>query len=114
MINKVILVGRITKDPELKNTNSGTYVVKFTLAVNRIVSASSEKKTDFINCTVFGKQAENLEKYISKGALIGVEGNIRVETWEKDGVTNWQTSVVCNNVQFLESKKNPDNAYDNF
>nr|AIY62696.1 single-stranded DNA-binding protein ['Populus nigra' stolbur phytoplasma]AIY62697.1 single-stranded DNA-binding protein ['Populus nigra' stolbur phytoplasma] len=114
MINKVILVGRITKDPELKNTNSDTYFVKFTLAVNRIVSVSSEKKTDFITCTVFGKQAENLEKYISKGALLGVEGSIRVETWEKDGETQWQTSVICNNVQFLESKKNPRNYYDEY
>ncbi|WP_051345683.1 single-stranded DNA-binding protein [Candidatus Phytoplasma tritici] len=64
------------------------------------------KKTNFITCTVFDKQADNLEKYISKGALIGVEGNIRVDNLEKvDGTTAWKFNFICNSVQFLESKK---------
>ncbi|MGL9687920.1 MAG: single-stranded DNA-binding protein [Candidatus Phytoplasma sp. TWB_XP] len=108
MINRVILVGRITKDPELKTTYNGTYVVNFILAVNRIVSASSEK-TDFIPCTVFGKQAENLSKYISKGNLLGVEGSIKINNWEKaDGTTAWRFDVICIIIQFLESKKNTE------
>ncbi|WP_349402078.1 single-stranded DNA-binding protein [Candidatus Phytoplasma solani] len=106
MINKVILVGRITKDPELKTHNSDTSYVKFTLAVNRFFSNQEEnKKTDFINCIVWRKQAENLSRYISKGNLLGIEGSIRVEKWEKDGKTNWTTEVSCSNIHFLESKK---------
>ncbi|AGL90806.1 Single-stranded DNA-binding protein [Candidatus Phytoplasma australiense] len=106
MINKVILVGRITKDPELKSYNGEVNYVKFTLAVNRFYNNQEEnKKTDFINCIVWRKQAENLSKYIFKGNLLGVEGSIRVEKWEKDNKTNWSTEILCNNISFLESKK---------
>ncbi|MBP5835765.1 single-stranded DNA-binding protein [Candidatus Phytoplasma meliae] len=113
MINKVILVGRITKIPELKFHNGDIGYVKFTLAVNRNFGTSDEeKKTDFINCIVWRKQAENLNRYVSKGALLGIEGSIRVEKWEKDGRTNWSTEVSCSNIHFLEPKKRSENEYD--
>ena len=112
MLNKVILVGRITKDPELKSYNGDTSYVKFTIAVNRIFSSQEEnKKTDFVNCIVWRKQAENLNRYISKGNLLGVEGSLRVEKWEKDGKTNWTTEVNCSNIYFLESKKSTGQEY---
>ncbi|CCP88214.1 single-stranded DNA-binding protein [Candidatus Phytoplasma solani] len=113
MINKVILVGRITKDPELKSYHGDNNYVKFTLAVNRSFSSQDEnKKTDFINCVVWRKQAENLSRYISKGSLLGVEGSVRVEKWEKDGKTNWSTEISCTNIHFLESKKSTSSEYD--
>ncbi|MFA6800873.1 MAG: single-stranded DNA-binding protein [Acholeplasmataceae bacterium] len=105
MINRVILVGRITKDPELKSTQSNISFVNFTLAVNRQFSdQSGERQADFISCIVWRKQAENLAQYIRKGALLGVEGRIQTRTYEADNGTRYITEVVCDSVQFLENK----------
>jgi single-strand DNA-binding protein len=105
MMNRVILVGRITKDPEIKSTQSNIAVVTFTLAVNRqFADQSGEKQADFIQCVVWRKQAENLARFVRKGALLGVEGRIQTRTYEADNGTRYVTEVVCDSVQFLESK----------
>jgi len=105
MINKVILVGRITKDPELKSTQSNINFVNFTIAVNRqFTDQSGERQADFIQCIVWRRQAENLARFIKKGALLGVEGRIQTRTYEADNGTRYITEVVCDSVQFLENK----------
>jgi single-strand DNA-binding protein len=105
MINRVILVGRITKDPEMKQTQSNIAVVSFTLAVNRqFTDSSGERQADFIQCVVWRKQAENLARFVKKGALLGIEGRIQTRTYEADNGTRYVTEVVCDSVQFLESK----------
>lgn len=109
MINRVILVGRITKDPEIKSTQSNIPVVSFTLAVNRqFTDQSGEKQADFIQCVIWRKQAENLARFVKKGALLGIEGRIQTRQYESDNGTKYVTEVVCDSVQFLESKG--DNA----
>ncbi|AQU79748.1 single-stranded DNA-binding protein [Planococcus faecalis] len=112
MINRVILVGRLTKDPDLKYTASGAAVARFTLAVNRTFSnANGEKETDFINCTVWRKQAENTANFLKKGSLAGVEGRIQTGSYEgQDGKRIYTTEVVCDSVQFLEPKKSQQGA----
>jgi len=110
MINRVILVGRITKDPEKKETQSNIPVVSFTLAVNRqFTDQSGERQADFIQCVVWRKQAENLARYVKKGALLGIEGRIQTRTYEADNGTRYVTEVVCDSVQFLESKGDSSN-----
>ncbi|PKK97165.1 MAG: single-stranded DNA-binding protein [Tenericutes bacterium HGW-Tenericutes-3] len=105
MINRVILVGRITKDPEMKQTQSNIAVVSFTLAVNRqFTDSSGERQADFIQCVVWRKQAENLARFVKKGALLGIEGRIQTRNYESDNGTRYVTEVVCDSVQFLESK----------
>lgn len=114
MINRVILVGRITKDPELKYTTSNIAVCRFTLAVNRTFSsgANGEKEADFIQCVVWRKQAENLAKFIKKGGLIGVEGRIQTGSYDdKEGNRRYTTDVVCDSVQFLEPKGQTGDSY---
>jgi single-strand DNA-binding protein len=105
MINSVVLVGRITKSPELKSTQSNISFVNFTLAVNRPFSSQNgEQEADFIQCIAWRKQAENMAQYLHKGSLIGVEGRIQTRTYEADNGTRYITEVVCDSVQFLESK----------
>jgi len=112
MINRVILVGRITKDPELKSTQSNISFVNFTLAVNRqFTDQSGERQADFIQCIVWRKQAENLAQYITKGALLGVEGRIQTRTYEAENGTRYITEVVCDTVQFLENKSGDNSGY---
>ncbi|TNF07104.1 MAG: single-stranded DNA-binding protein [Bacillota bacterium] len=112
MMNRVILVGRITKDPEVKTTQSNIPVVSFTLAVNRqFADQSGERQADFIQCVVWRKQAENLARFVKKGALLGVEGRIQTRQYEADNGTRYITEVVCDSVQFLESKGESDPTY---
>ena len=106
-MNKVILVGRITKDPELRTLSSGSSVVNFTIAVNRPIAQQQDQNAstaDFINCVIWNKQAENLAKYVKQGSLIGVEGRIQTRNYESNGTTRYVTEVLCDNVQFLETK----------
>jgi len=111
MINKVILVGRITKDPELKSTQSNIAVVTFTIAVNRqFKDDGGEKQADFIQCVVWRKQAENLAKYcfkgsLIKGSLIGIDGRIQTRQYEGSDGIKYVTEVVCDSIQFLEAKR---------
>lgn len=106
MINRVVLVGRLTKDPDLRYTPSGAAVARFTLAVNRTFSnAQGEREADFINCTVWRKQAENTANFLKKGSLAGVEGRIQTGSYEgQDGKRVYTTEVVADSVQFLEPK----------
>ena len=83
MLNRVVLVGRLTKDPEYRTTPSGVSVATFTLAVNRtFTNAQGEREADFINCVVFRRQAENVNNYLSKGSLAGVDGRIQSRSYE--------------------------------
>ncbi|EGQ0365354.1 single-stranded DNA-binding protein [Staphylococcus pseudintermedius] len=111
MINRVVLVGRLTKNPELRHTQSGTSVCSFTLAVNRtFTNAQGEREADFINCIAFKKTAENINNYLSKGSLAGVDGRIKSRSYEnKDGQRVYVTEVICDSVQFLESKSTNSN-----
>ncbi|GAB0269283.1 single-stranded DNA-binding protein [Staphylococcus pseudintermedius] len=108
MINRVVLVGRLTKDPDFRTTPSGVEVATFTLAVNRnFKSKDGEQQADFINCVVFKKQAENVKNYLSKGSLAGVDGRLQSRSYEnQEGRRVYVTEVICNSVQFLESKSN--------
>ena len=108
MINRVVLVGRMTRDPELRRTSSGAAVTGFSLAINRnYQSASGEQQTDFINCVVWNKVAENVERYCSKGSLVGIEGRIQSRQYDvQDGTKRTVVEVVCDSVQFLETKNN--------
>ncbi len=114
MMNRVVLVGRITKDPELKYTQSNIAVVSFTIAVNRMFAdQSGERQADFIQCVVWRKQAENLAKYVTKGQLIGVDGRIQTRTYESDQGTRYVTEVVCDSVQFLEIRSDQPRSESN-
>ncbi len=108
MLNRVILVGRLTRDPELRTTNSGMSVITFTLAFddyrNRNVG-DSERKGCFINCTVFGQTAENMAKYTRKGSLVGVDGRLNQRSYEtKDNRKVSVIEIFCDSVQFLERR----------
>ncbi|HCD5889903.1 TPA: single-stranded DNA-binding protein [Staphylococcus aureus] len=108
MLNRVVLVGRLTKDPELRSTPNGVNVGTFTLAVNRtFTNAQGEREADFINVVVFKKQAENVKNYLSKGALAGVDGRLQTRSYDnKEGRRVFVTEVVADSVQFLEPKNN--------
>ena len=107
MLNKVILMGRLTADPELKATPSGVMVSKFTLAVPRsYVKQGEERQTDFVNCVAFRSQAEFISKYFSKGSLVVIVGELQSRSWEdSDGNKRSATDVIVNEVHFAESKK---------
>lgn len=106
MLNRVVLVGRLTRDPDLRYTQNGTAVANFTLAVNRpFTNQQGERDADFINCVVWRKPAENLANYMKKGNLVGVDGRMQSRTFEgQDGKTVYVTEVVADSVQFLEPK----------
>lgn len=108
MINNVSLTGRITKDLEQRNTNSGKAFVNFTLAVDRrFKDQNGERQADFIQIQAWGKTAEILCKYAGKGSLIGVEGRIQTRNYENNqGQRVYVTEVVAENITFLDSKKN--------
>jgi len=106
MLNNVSLVGRLTKDPEVKVIGQGTAVCNFTLAVNRnFKNDAGEVEADFIQCQAWKGQAEFIGSYLKKGNLISLTGSINTRTYEKDGITRYITEVNVNNVQSLESKK---------
>ncbi|WP_279525876.1 single-stranded DNA-binding protein [Staphylococcus gallinarum] len=115
MINRTILVGRLTKDPEHRVTPNGVSVTKFTLAVNRtFTNAQGEREADFINCVTFRKQADNVNNFLNKGFLAGVDGRIQTRNYENnEGNKVFVTEVVADNVQFIEPKKNNNNNSQN-
>jgi single-strand DNA-binding protein len=106
-MNKAILIGRLTRDPELKYTNSNIPVATFSIAINRpFTNAQGEREADFINIVVWRRQAEAVKNYISKGSLVAVEGRIQTRSYDaQDGTKRYVTEVVADNVQFLESKQ---------
>ncbi|HDI6675415.1 TPA: single-stranded DNA-binding protein, partial [Staphylococcus aureus] len=114
MLNRVVLVGRLTKDPEYRTTPSGVSVATFTLAVNRtFTNAQGEREADFVNCVVFRRQADNVNNYLSKGSLAGVDGRLQSRNYEnQEGRRVFVTEVVCDSVQFLEPKNTNDSQQD--
>lgn len=108
MINRVVLVGRLTKDPELRYTPNGVASCRFTVAVNRtFANENGDRDADFISCVAWRKLAENLANYQRKGNLLGVEGRIQTGSYEgQDGKRVYTTDVVTDNVQFLEPRTN--------
>lgn len=115
MINRVVLVGRLTKDPELKYTPAGAAVATFTLAVNRtFTNQNGEREADFINCVVWRKTAENVSNFLHKGSLTGVEGRLQTRHYEgNDGKRVYVTEVIAEGVQFLEPKKDSNSPKNN-
>ena len=113
-MNKVFLIGRLTRDPELRYTGSNTAVATFSLAVNRNFSnQNGEREADFINCVVWDKQAENLVRYQHKGNQIAVEGRIQTRNYDdKDGKKVYVTEVLVNNVNFLDAKSSGNSGND--
>ena len=112
-MNKAILIGRLTRDPELRYTSSNRAVCQFTVAIDRPFTNQStgQREADFINCVVWGKQAENLAKYCTKGSLIGVSGRIQTRNYDgQDGRKVYVTEVVASNITFLGSKNNSTNS----
>lgn len=105
-MNKALLIGRLTRDPELRTTSTGRNVCQFSIAVNRnFTNANGEREADFINCVVWDKQAENLVKYQKKGNQIAVDGRIQTRNYEdKDGKRVYVTEILANNISFLDSK----------
>lgn len=120
MINNVILVGRLTKEPEIRMTQSGTKVCSFTLAVNRRSQTPGQPDADFINCVAWNKTAELMAQYLHKGSLIGVEGRIQTRSYDnQQGQRVYVTEVVTDSVQFLEPKntqpqQNSYNSYNSY
>lgn len=107
MINSIVLVGRLTKDPELRYTPSNQAVATFSLAVNRnFKGQNGEREADFINCVIWRQQAENLANWAKKGALIGITGRIQTRSYEnQQGQRVYVTEVVAEQFQLLESRK---------
>ena len=105
-MNKVILIGRLTRDPELRTISSGISTTSFSLAVNRnFTNQNGEREADFINCVAWRKQAENIAKYCVKGTQVAVEGRIQTRSNDaQDGTKRYVTEVVADNVTFLSPK----------
>lgn len=113
MLNKVILIGRTTRDVDFRRTSSGTPVATFTLALdNRFVLKDGKPTTDFINCVAWNRTAETMDKYVKKGALIAIEGRIQTRNYEnKDGNRVYVTEIVCENMRMLETKNSNNGTY---
>ena len=113
-MNRVSLVGRLTRKPELRYTQSNLAYARFTIAVNRLRREDGSQDADFINCVAWNKQAENLAKYMDKGNLISVDGRIQTGTYDKsDGSKGYTTDVYAQSIQFLETKRDsrPEPVY---
>lgn len=114
MINKVVLVGRITRDVEVRKTTSGLSVASFTVACNRRPSsANSNPEADFISCVAWRQTADFLGTYVKKGALVGVEGRIQTRNYEQDGRRVYVTEVVCDSVQLLAQARGNERPANN-
>ena len=103
-MNSVVLVGRLAADPKSYNANSGSVIMRFTVACDRRFKQEGQPDADFISCIAFGKTGEFVEKYFHKGMKIGLTGRIQTSNYEKDGVKYYNTDVIADNVEFVESK----------
>lgn len=104
-MNKAILIGRLTADPEIKQTTSGTSVSRYRLAVDRPRKQDEEQTADFISCVCFGKTADFANKYLKKGTKIAIEGRIQTGSYEKDGVKHYTTDIIVDRHEFCESRQ---------
>lgn len=110
MLNRALLVGRLTRDPELRRTGSGKAVTSFNLAVERNFK-SDDQEADFINCVCWGKIAENTERYCSKGSMVSVDGRIQTRNYENNqGQKVYVTEVIADSVQFINTRKENQTA----
>ena len=106
MLNTVIIMGRLTRDPEKRSTQSGVSVASFTLAVDRDYSGAEEKQTDFIDCTAWRHSAEFVSKYFAKGSMAIVKGRLQIDNYtDNDGNKRKSAKVIADNIYFGESKK---------
>jgi len=105
-MNKAILVGNLTRDPELSTISNGVNVCKFSIAVNRRAGSDGTRETDFFNIVVWRQQGENCAKYLKKGSKVGIVGEIHNREYEKDGVKKYFTEIIANEVEFLTPKGN--------
>ncbi len=112
-MNRIILIGRLTKDPELRTISNGAVTSSFTLAVNRtFTNQNGERDTDFINCVAWRRQAENISKYCTKGTMIALEGRLQTRSYDaQDGSKRYVTEVVADNVTFLSPKGSSSSNY---
>lgn len=115
MLNHITIMGRMTKDPELRRTNSGVAVASFTLAVDRdYAKDGAEKETDFIECVAWKNTAEFVSKYFGKGRMAVVSGRLQIRGWtDKDGNKRRTAEIVADNVYFGDSKKEASTGYEN-
>ena len=113
-MNKVILIGRLTKDPEMRTTSSGIATTSFTVAVNRnFTTQEGVREADFLNCVAWRKQAENIAKYCNKGSQVAVEGRIQTRNYDaQDGTKRYVTEVIADNVTFLGGKAQGSGNFD--
>lgn len=109
-MNKVILIGRLTSDPETRTSQTGVTSVTFTVAVDRFASKDKEKEADFIRCVAWNKTGEFVGKYFTKGKPIALEGNIKTGSYEKDGVKHFTTDVWVDKAEFAGSNPNGNNT----
>lgn len=110
MLNRVALVGRLTRDPELRRTSNGKAVTSFNLAVKRNFK-SDDQEADFINCVCWGKIAENTERYCSKGSMVSVDGRIQTRNYDNNqGQKVYVTEVIADSVQFINTKRDSNTA----
>ena len=113
-MNKVFLIGRLSRDPELRHTTSGTAVCQINVAISRPVTQGSEPQTDFINVVVWNKQAENVARYLSKGRQIAIEGRIQTRNYDNnEGKRTYVTEVIASNVEFLGSANDNNRTTNN-
>lgn len=106
MLNKVILMGRLTRDPELSQTPTGVTVARFSIAVNRRFAKEGQQQADFINCTAWRQQAEFICKYFKKGSMIAVVGSIQTRSWDApDGTKRYATDIIVDEAYFTGGKK---------
>lgn len=111
MINRAVIVGRLTKDPDVRVTSSGLSRATFTVACDRQKKKDDqESQADFIRCIAWRQSAEYLERYAKRGMIVGVDGRIQTGSYEKNGITIYTTDVVCDNVRILSEKKQPSEA----
>ena len=110
-MNKVILIGRLTRDPELRTIANGTPTATFSLAVDRnFTNQQGEREADFINCVVWRKQAENVKNYLTQGSQVAIDGRIQTRSYDgEDGKKRYVTEVVADNVEFLGTKASNNN-----
>jgi single-strand DNA-binding protein len=115
-MNRVVLIGNLTRDPEMRTTASGLSNTRFTIAVNRpFQDQNGERGVDFINCVAWRKQAENIAKYCTKGTQVAVEGRIQTGSYDaQDGTKRYTTDIVCDNVTFLNRRNSESTTGENY
>ena len=110
-MNNFCGMGRLTRDPEVRETETGTKVCHFSIAINRdFKNRDGEYEADFLNCVAFDKRAEFIDQYFGKGSMIGVVGRVQTRKWDKDGETRYATEIVVSGTSFAGEKKNSDRA----